>query len=162
MTTSTCKLLAAVLATAAMSGCADAPPFASVPARSGTHPKATAVVDRERDAANRPKERKGEREDAAKDGGLREGIRLYNDGDFNGAIKRLSAREMGGAPLAARVSALKYTAFSYCVTARPVECRQAFDKALRLDPDFDLAPGERGHPLWGPVFAKARQAADTP
>jgi hypothetical protein len=57
------------------------------------------------------------------------------------------------------VTALKYTAFSYCVTSRPAQCRQAFDRALRLDPSFDLAPGEHGHPLWGPVFTKAKQAA---
>jgi hypothetical protein len=50
-------------------------------------------------------------------------------------------------------------AFSYCVTSRPAPCRQAFDRALRLDPSFDLAPGEHGHPLWGPVFTKAKQAA---
>jgi hypothetical protein len=55
--------------------------------------------------------------------------------------------------------ALKYQAFSYCVTSRPAPCRQAFDRALRLDPSFDLAPGEHGHPLWGPVFTKAKQAA---
>jgi hypothetical protein len=30
---------------------------------------------------------------------------------------------------------------------------------LRLDPSFDLAPGEQGHPLWGPVFVKAKLAA---
>jgi hypothetical protein len=45
------------------------------------------------------------------------------------------------------------------VTSRPGPCRETFDKALRLDPSFDLAPGEHGHPLWGPVFTKARQAA---
>jgi hypothetical protein len=55
------------------------------------------------------------------------------------------------------VTALKYTAFSYCVTSRPAQCRQAFDKALKLDPAFELAPGEYGHPLWGPVFAKAKK-----
>jgi hypothetical protein len=58
------------------------------------------------------------------------------------------------------VTALKYTAFSYCVTSRPAQCRQAFDKALRLDPSFQLAPGEYGHPLWGPVFAKAKKERD--
>jgi hypothetical protein len=88
---------------------------------------------------------------------LREGIDLYNDGDFNGAIRRLSAREIASSRVPTRVTALKYTAFSYCVTARPAQCRQAFDKALRLDPSFDLAPGEYGHPLWGPVFSRAKK-----
>jgi hypothetical protein len=117
------------------------------------------------ETASRVKERERERE-RDYDGGpgkestsLREGIRLYNEGDFDGAIKRLSARDLGSAPLPTRLAALKYMAFSYCVTSRPAQCRQSFDKALRLDPGFDLAPGEQGHPLWGPVFVKARLAA---
>jgi hypothetical protein len=88
---------------------------------------------------------------------LREGIGLYNDGDFNGAIRRLSSNDIANASVGTRVTALKYTAFSYCVTSRPVQCRQAFEKALRLDPSFELAPGEHGHPQWGPVFAKAKK-----
>jgi hypothetical protein len=88
---------------------------------------------------------------------LREGIGLYNEGDFNGAIKRLAAHDIAGSSVSTRVAALKYTAFSYCVTSRPAQCRQAFDKALRLDPAFDLAPGEHGHPLWGPVFSRAKK-----
>lgn len=88
---------------------------------------------------------------------LREGIALYHDGDFNGAIKRLTSNDMNRGSVRNRVSALKYTAFSYCVTNRPVQCRQAFERALRMDASFDLAQGEQGHPLWGPQFAKARQ-----
>lgn len=89
---------------------------------------------------------------------LLEGIRLYENGNFKEAIAAFGAPDVQAAPAAIRVDALKYTAFSYCVTSRPALCRQTFDKALRLDPDFDLAPGEHGHPLWGPVFTKARQA----
>ncbi|OON62321.1 hypothetical protein B0920_02260 [Massilia sp. KIM] len=89
---------------------------------------------------------------------LREGINLYNDGEFNAAIKRLNSADMNGASLRNRVTALKYTAFSYCVTGRQALCRQTFDRALRLDPGFDLGPGEHSHPLWGPVFAKAKQS----
>lgn len=88
---------------------------------------------------------------------LREGIKLYDEGDFNGAIRRLAAVDVPGESTANRLTALKYTAFSYCVTARPVPCRQAFDKAFLLDPGFDLAAGEHSHPLWGPVFAKAKR-----
>jgi hypothetical protein len=88
---------------------------------------------------------------------LREGIGLYNEGDFNGAIRRLSSNEIANSSVGTRVTALKYTAFSYCVTSRPAQCRQAFEKALRLDPSFDLEPGEHGHPQWGPVFAKAKR-----
>jgi hypothetical protein len=154
--------LAAAIAAVLLAGCADYPIFDKTPPRNAGHPKAAPVAERDspRAAPARPRERDRDRDDAARDGGgLREGIRLYNEGDFNGAIKRLSARDLNNGPLATRLAALKYTAFSYCVTARPAQCRQAFDKALRLDPSFDLAPGEHGHPLWGPVFTKAKQSA---
>jgi hypothetical protein len=90
---------------------------------------------------------------------LREGVALYNNGDYNSAIKRLgSAPEIWtGGSKSTQVEALKYLAFSYCVTSRPVPCRHQFERALKLDPSFDLAPGEKGHPLWGPVFAKAKR-----
>jgi hypothetical protein len=156
------RLLAAVLVAVLAAGCAEFPIFDKKPARSGSHPKVATAAERDtsppRETAAKARER--ERDDTPRDaGGLREGIRLYNDGDFNGAIKRLSARDVNNGPQAARLEALKYTAFSYCVTSRPGPCREAFDKALRLDPSFDLAPGEHGHPLWGPVFTKAKQAA---
>jgi hypothetical protein len=88
---------------------------------------------------------------------LREGIKLYEEGDFNGAIRRLASVDAPSESMANRLSALKYTAFSYCVTSRPVPCRQSFDKAFLLDPNFDLAAGEHSHPLWGPVFARAKK-----
>lgn len=91
-------------------------------------------------------------------GALRDGIKLYDDGDFNGAIRRLALVDVPAESLSNRLIALKYTAFSYCVTSRPGPCRQAFEKALRLDPSFDLGPGEHSHPLWGPVFAKAKKS----
>ena len=96
---------------------------------------------------------------AALPAGLAEGIALYDKGDYNGAIKRLGASDMGaGASMSTQLAALKYTAFSYCLTNRQTFCRLWFEKALKLDPAFDLAPGEYGHPLWGPVFAKAKKA----
>jgi hypothetical protein len=151
-----------------LGGCADFPIFDQKQARTPSHPKAVAARPAppragpvaERDTSPQ-RDRNGDGiPDNVKEGnGLREGMRLYDDGDFNGAIRRLAARDVNNGPLSTRVTALKYTAFSYCVTSRPAQCRQAFDKALRLDPSFDLAPGEHGHPLWGPVFTKAKQAA---
>lgn len=88
---------------------------------------------------------------------LGEGIELYNQGAYNDAIKRLGAADVSGGSKANQVIAHKYIAFSYCVTSRPVPCRQHFEKAFKLDPSFALAPGEAGHPLWGPVFAKAKK-----
>jgi hypothetical protein len=153
-----------------LGGCAEFPIFDQKQARTPSHPKASEartppVIERDtgpvRESAARTRDRDGDGiPDAPKEAdGLREGIRLYNEGDFNGAIRRLSRRDVNNGPLATRLMALKYQAFSYCVTSRPAPCRQAFDRALRLDPSFDLAPGEHGHPLWGPVFTKAKQAA---
>lgn len=87
---------------------------------------------------------------------LREAIRLYDEGQFNSAIRRLASQDIENGSVPTRVAALKYTAFSYCVTDRPAQCERAFERAIKLDPAFDLEPGERGHPLWGPVFAKAK------
>jgi hypothetical protein len=154
-------LFPALVAWAALlGGCAEFPILDKTPARNAAHPKASAVVERDapaREPAARPRERASARDDTPS-AGLQEGIKLYDDGDYNGAIRRLGARDLNNGPLSIRLAALKYTAFSYCVTARPAQCRQSFDKALRLDPAFDLAPGEHGHPLWGPVFTKAKQA----
>lgn len=117
-----------------------------------SHPRAERAERNERPAP-RQERPASNRDDIA----LREGIALYHDGNFNGAIKRLTSSDMNGGSVRNRVSALKYTAFSYCVTNRPVACRQAFERALRMDASFDLTPGEQGHPLWGPQFARARQ-----
>jgi predicted small secreted protein len=89
--------------------------------------------------------------------GLKEGIAMYNNGDYNDAIKRLGASDVTGSSKATQLEALKYTAFSYCVTSRQTLCRLQFEKALKLDPSFDLEAGEHGHPLWGPVFVKAKK-----
>lgn len=89
---------------------------------------------------------------------LNAGIALYDKGEYAAAIKKLdNVDESWNAGKDVQLGALKYMAFSYCVTSQPVACRQQFDKALRLDPAFDLTPGEKGHPLWGPVFDRAKK-----
>ena len=137
----------------ALAGCAELPLLGGK-TKGGSHPLAREVGQKREQPAARQQEQpsQAERERAA----LREGIRRYNDGDFNGAIKQLSSSDIAKGSLRTRVTALKYTAFSYCVTSRPAPCRQSFEKALRLDPAFELTPGERGHPLWGPVFVEAK------
>ncbi len=94
---------------------------------------------------------------------LKEGIALYGDGDYNGAIKRLSTADeiWAGGFRPIQLDVLKYIAFSYCLTARQTLCRAQFEKALKLNPAFDLAPGEKGHPLWGPIFERAKKKAKT-
>ncbi|GAB3552536.1 hypothetical protein GCM10027343_38180 [Noviherbaspirillum agri] len=108
----------------------------------------------EKPAAPEKKQRPPEKTVSASETALNEGIALYNNGDFNGAIKKLNT--VKGAEKPVQLSAYKYSAFSYCVSGRPLACRKQFEKALKLDPKFDLEPGEKGHPLWGPVFARAK------
>jgi len=58
-----------------------------------------------------------------------------------------------------RVKAHKYLAFIACVSSQQLTCREEFSIALELDPKFELAPAEAGHPIWGPMFksVKAKQ-----
>lgn len=149
------RLLWAALGATLLGGCAElAPMFDKKPERN--HPKAETRPEPRSESRPRAESRS---DSASRDQvALREGIRLYNEGDFNGAIKRLGSNDIrGGAPLRTRTTALKYTAFSYCVTSRPKQCQQAFEKALKIDPEFTLEPGEQGHPLWGPAFERAKK-----
>ncbi len=91
---------------------------------------------------------------------LNAGIDMYKAGNFNGAIKQLTtAPELAKAETPLQLEAIKYTAFSYCVTNRTTLCRLQFIKAFKLDPAFDLSAGEKGHPLWTPSFERARKEA---
>lgn len=97
--------------------------------------------------------------DAAAERDLAQGIELYDLGDFAGAIRKLSGSpEIASASIPVRIRALKYLAFSYCVTNRAALCRLQFEKALKLNPKFDLEPAEKGHPQWGPVFDRVKKA----
>ena len=158
------RLLCAVVGASLLAGCAQLEPlFESKEQRDR---RAAVRREAERDHRNsiRRDSERSERHEARAEAqpvrdqaaALREGIRLYNEGDFNGALRRLD--DIGsGAPLRTRVTALKYMAFSYCVTSRPKQCEQAFERALKLDPDFTLEPGEQGHPLWGPAYERAKR-----
>lgn len=89
-------------------------------------------------------------------------LALYNDGDFHGEIKRFTASEETLKPYKdLELDGLKYTAFSYCLVGRTVQCRQHFEKAIKIDPAFDLKEGEKGHPLWGPVFKRVKKKEGT-
>jgi len=149
------RLLVSVFAASLLAGCAEmSQMFDSTPERN--HPR-TRVRDVSRDE---PRQSREARENSAgrDQAALRDGIRLYNEGDFNGAIKRLGSDDIrSNSPARIRVTALKYTAFSYCVTSRPKQCEQAFERALKIDPDFTLDSGEEGHPLWGPAYERAKR-----
>ena len=104
----------------------------------------------------------------ASDRALANGIGLYDAGDFNGAIKRLlGAKEIWDdsttlGATANKLAAHKYLAFSYCVTNRRTQCRQQFVNAIKLDPNFNLEPAEKTHPVWGPEFDRAKKQASAP
>lgn len=84
-----------------------------------------------------------------------EGMRLYEAGHYYLAEEQFLSPAIWTADSAMQLKALKYLAFSYCVSERPIQCRFAFDRALQIDPTFHLGTAEASHPLWGPVFVLA-------
>lgn len=76
------------------------------------------------------------------------------------ARKVATSDALATAPEPMRVEAFKLQAFSYCVTGYRQLCEDSFARILELQPLFELAPNETGHPQWGPAFqaAKAAQA----
>jgi Tfp pilus assembly protein PilF len=84
---------------------------------------------------------------------LAAGISGYEEGDYKASQVALqSALDMGLSSKPDQVRAHKYLAFIHCVSGREKQCRDAFKKAIEIDPTFDLKPAEAGHPIWGPVF----------
>lgn len=151
------QILSAGLLALALAGCAGLPaartaPPATVTTAAAAPPAAEAWVQR----WNAPGPDQGHEEVRKAAAAMVDGIRRYDDGDFDAAVTTLDQPDIHGAPLAMRLEALKYIAFSYCVTQHPGDCRHAFDTALAIDPDFALGKGEGGHPMWGPVFEQAK------
>jgi Tfp pilus assembly protein PilF len=90
---------------------------------------------------------------------LSRGIGAYEDGDYRTASRLLQEALSAGLLLNSdKVAAHKYLAFMHCAESRKVTCRNEFRKALKLNPKFELAPAERGHPSWGPVFRALKQS----
>lgn len=86
------------------------------------------------------------------------GIALYDKGDYVNTIRSLlTAKEIWRAPVATRITAQKYIAFSHCLLNRPEPCKQSFRDLLALKPDFELAAAEAGHPMWSAAFAQAKR-----
>ncbi len=90
---------------------------------------------------------------------LEEGIQNYEEGNYRVAKRRLQLGLEEGLSRPDRVKAHKYLAFIACVSSQQLTCREEFAIALELDPNFELAPAEAGHPIWGPMFknVKAKQ-----
>ena len=91
---------------------------------------------------------------------LEEGVLNYEEGNYRVAKRRLQFALEEGLSRPNRVNAHKYLAFIACVSSQQLTCREEFAIALELDPNFELAPAEAGHPIWGPMFksVKAKQA----
>jgi hypothetical protein len=84
-----------------------------------------------------------------------EGLDFYDKGEYEAAIKKFQTTLTNAWP-ELKVRTLKYLAFSYCVTDNLRACQQAFYDAMQLNPEFKLRPNEEGHPIWGPVYQKAK------
>lgn len=94
------------------------------------------------------------------EGLLDQGIAKYNEGSYDAAAKLLDAAfKKGLASQADQIAALKFSAFSSCLIGHHITCRSEFLKIFRIDPGFDLAPAEAGHPAWSKTFAEAKRRA---
>jgi hypothetical protein len=88
---------------------------------------------------------------------LATGVKQYDAGDYDNAVKNLSASlEHGLLSKADQARARKLLAFSHCVSNREIQCRDEFRKAFEIYPDFALTAAEDGHPIWGPIYRNVR------
>jgi hypothetical protein len=83
---------------------------------------------------------------------LANGIRQYEDANYSEAARLLQSALDQGLGRDDQVKAHKYLAFIHCVSGRERRCRDEFRAALKIDPAFELAASEAGHPIWGPAF----------
>src|SRR5258705_448199 len=96
---------------------------------------------------------------------LAHGVEQYNagkfaEGKFDTAAKLFAgALKQGLGAKGDQITALKHSAFSLCLLNRKTACHNDFAKIFRVEPAFDLAPAEAGHPSWAKVFADAKQRA---
>ncbi len=85
-------------------------------------------------------------------------LATYERGEYALAIRQLTPLTTDNAlGQAERVMAMKTLAFSQCLSRALTACRRTFEHAFRLDEKFELAPAERGHPVWGPQYDRARK-----
>ncbi len=81
----------------------------------------------------------------------------YGAGRYGEVIRTVATSDvLASSTKAVRIEAYKLQAFSYCVSRYAQLCEDSFVRILTLDPSFDLAPNEAGHPSWGPAFQRAR------
>ena len=109
------------------------------------------------DIAEAPTHRTREASTSKAEQDLQRGIRSYEEADYEHAARQLrSALNRGLRAPEDKMQAYKYLAFVDCASGRIRSCRSEFRNALQVDPKFELAPAEAGHPVWGPVFRNAK------
>ena len=92
---------------------------------------------------------------------LVEGLRLYEAGTYEESLKNLLiALDSGVLTVPQQLNARKHLAFIQCVKNRELICKEEFEKAFALDPNFELTPAEVGHPTWGPIFRLVKTELD--
>ena len=97
-------------------------------------------------------------DNSANDRALASAISAYDRGEYGQATRLLTPLVNDGTlDSEQQLRALKTLAFSQCSTNAITSCRQTFERAFRADPRFELAVAERGHPIWGPQFERARK-----
>lgn len=94
---------------------------------------------------------------SAADRKLTRGITHYEEGEHKQALPELQGALDEGLSAQGQVKAHKYLAFIHCAAKREKQCQAEFTMALEIDPSFDLAPAEAGHPVWGKVFRQVKQ-----
>lgn len=88
---------------------------------------------------------------------LATGLRQYDNGDYDAAVRSLTASlDHGLLPKMDQSIARKHIAFVHCLSGREVQCRSEFRKAFEIDAAFSLSTAEDGHPIWGPVYRAVR------
>ena len=92
---------------------------------------------------------------------LADGLKKYDSGNYEEAISNfLLALDTGLLTVAEQLNARKHMAFVHCLSGREANCKEEFEKVIALDPKFDLAPAESGHPIWGPIYRLTRMEYD--
>ena len=90
---------------------------------------------------------------------LNDGLVKYDTGDYPAAQALFASAIKEGLEKEDQVRAMKFTAFSLCLTEKYPQCRSEFIKIYDVDPKFDLTPAEAGHPSWTRTFAGAKAQA---
>ena len=78
---------------------------------------------------------------------------LFYEGDYQSVIDKVSASsEVAQGSVEFNADALKYKAFSECLSNQEHNCSNTFRHLLKVNPNFDLKVSEVNHPQWGKVF----------